>query len=445
MFRDIQKGFNFSLGRLLSRVFFFIVIGFIVLLIGSCKAHADDYVGYTGIYTLTNSNSRENYNVGNIPNSGFWTPTNTGGYQALFNNGGNTSNNNNYYRFNINTVNYSFSLPSNANSYNIDFYLYYQNYTYPNLDNRGTWNPSDTSTYAGGYSSYTPVYYCTCGNNQVFMTLDNPVGDINNGISFHLSGLVPQGSNNCVFTIPVIVNRGSNLHPLDNFIGMQYGVSGVRYIIASQNTETIINNQTTQIINNNNTNTGNILQRITNIPSAVASALEGLFGSLNTHIYNVYVAFRDYILDAIDDLWTNISGAFTTLFGWLSDIFDSIQDILSDDEPTSQYLEEFVDEFIGSNDNIILEFITLPIQFITAILNSNTCSSISLGTLYGSELVLPCLGSKIASILGTSIYTFISTILTALIYWRLCGFLYDVIEKVMTLSLDVNEKFNIDL
>lgn len=449
MFKDIKRGFSFSLGKALYRVGVFFIILTIVMMISSCKAHAllVPNMAPSQIYASVNhpSSYNEYFNVYNA--GSYYTPRDAGNVLVYFN-------------YNYRDMSPTAFLPNHF--YPVDGVDYYFNtgVTDMSLIEVSVWVRSysvhddgsmtvitDTWQVANELSNYPRLLgIATISNNQINRitpTFLNWTSEGNGWLKFNYSFItesfdtIYMGVNPYSTTLYRVYNHGLSINSVEVTSG---GVTN----------DTIIDS-TNSIINNNNNNTQQIVTKIDTTHGILRTISSGItnvisvIANIPSLVFSAFSSILTNILNAFGTLWTNINTAFTNLFDWLSDIFDSIQDILSDDEPTSQYLEDFIDEFIGSHDNIILEFITLPIQFLTAVINSDTCASISLGTLFGTELVLPCLGSKIASILGSSLYTFISVILAAMIYWRMSYFLYDVIEKVITLSLDVNERFNIDL
>lgn len=81
-----------------------------------------------------------------------------------------------------------------------------------------------------------------------------------------------------------------------------------------------------------------------------------------------------------------------------------------DDDNISSAFEDFND-FLDDNSTIT-QLITLPITLYTAILNNvnGTCSPFNLGSLFGEDLILPCI--NISQYLGSSLWTMIDIIIS---------------------------------
>ena len=94
----------------------------------------------------------------------------------------------------------------------------------------------------------------------------------------------------------------------------------------------------------------------------------------------------------------------------INDLDDSIKDD-SIDNP-----DDFFDDFndMLPTNNTISSLIALPITLYTKILNgiSGTCSSINLGSLYGTNLILPCV--NIGQYLGNTLWVLIDTIFSGM-------------------------------
>lgn len=94
----------------------------------------------------------------------------------------------------------------------------------------------------------------------------------------------------------------------------------------------------------------------------------------------------------------------------LDNIDDTLTDSNIDDDSVSSTFEEF-NNFLDDNSTIT-QLITLPITLYTAILNNvgASCQPFSLGSMYGEELVLPCV--NIGDYLGSTVWGMIDLIIS---------------------------------
>lgn len=94
----------------------------------------------------------------------------------------------------------------------------------------------------------------------------------------------------------------------------------------------------------------------------------------------------------------------------LGDLNNNITDDNIDNDNVSNAFSEF-ESFVDDNATIS-SLITLPVTLFTAILNGlqNSCSPFNLGSLYGENLILPCI--DISSYLGNTLWTMIDIIIS---------------------------------
>lgn len=130
-----------------------------------------------------------------------------------------------------------------------------------------------------------------------------------------------------------------------------------------------------------------------------------------------YVRFTDYtglVYDNSSDVIIDQNQTIIDQNNQTNDKLDNIDDTLTDstidnDNVTSNF-EEF-NNFLDDNSTIT-QLITLPITLYTAILNnlSSSCQPFSLGSMYGEELVLPCV--NIGNYLGSTLWGMIDLIIS---------------------------------
>ena len=97
---------------------------------------------------------------------------------------------------------------------------------------------------------------------------------------------------------------------------------------------------------------------------------------------------------------------------------------------------------IGVSDPLSY-LLTLPTQLINKIVSlSDTCTSINLGTLYGTMLTLPCI--NIENIVGTSVWNIIDVIFSVSLLVVIFKNLYDTFSNLITMGAqkEAKEKFS---
>lgn len=94
----------------------------------------------------------------------------------------------------------------------------------------------------------------------------------------------------------------------------------------------------------------------------------------------------------------------------LNDINDSLTDS-SVDSPESDF-DDFNDKL--ASNGVITQLIGLPVTLFSSVLNSvdGTCNSYNLGSLFGTDLILPCI--DISDYLGSNLWTIIDILVSGL-------------------------------
>ena len=105
----------------------------------------------------------------------------------------------------------------------------------------------------------------------------------------------------------------------------------------------------------------------------------------------------------------------------ITDSIDDLKDNLLDDEPVEQsVIDDFLDG-IGLNldDTPISDLLLMPLNLIQAYYDgmSDTCSNFNLGSLFGTELFMPCI--DLESILGSNLWTLIDTIISIFLFYNI--------------------------
>lgn len=156
---------------------------------------------------------------------------------------------------------------------------------------------------------------------------------------------------------------------------------------------------------------------------------------------------HDNKLDALNN---SIQGGFSDLNVTQEDIKDIQQD-------TYNYLSDNSDPTINNTgiNNVISSvevsdplnyLLTLPIsllQKLNAVLSSNTCSRVSFGELYDTELYLPCINFE--NILGSTIWGTIDLIVGVGLLAIILKRFYDSISNILTLGKEKEVRDKLDL
>lgn len=91
---------------------------------------------------------------------------------------------------------------------------------------------------------------------------------------------------------------------------------------------------------------------------------------------------------------------------------DTLTDDTIDDTNTSSTLEDLADDL--PTNSVISDLLLLPVRLFQSILSgiNGSCSSFALGSLYGTNLTMPCI--NIQNYLGSSIWTFIDIVISGM-------------------------------
>lgn len=135
-----------------------------------------------------------------------------------------------------------------------------------------------------------------------------------------------------------------------------------------------------------------------------------------------YIPLDDIILQqdqTRNDLLNDIKNSFSSQNSTLNDIEkntedtkkaiedtnDTLKDDSIDDNNTSSTLEDLSEDL--PTNSVISDLLLLPVRLFQSILNSinGSCSSFNLGSLYGSDLTLPCI--NIENLIGSNLWSVI--------------------------------------
>lgn len=156
------------------------------------------------------------------------------------------------------------------------------------------------------------------------------------------------------------------------------------------------------------------------------------FASLTEHFYTPYITSVPSIpdnsaqLNNIRNLQQNtlnavqsVQGQVTQVQTELNNIDDTLNDDTIDDTNTTGTLEDLSEDL--PTNSVISDLLLLPVRLFQNIVNSinGSCSSFNLGSLYGSNLTLPCI--NIESLIGSTLWSVIDILF--------CGAFILVIRK----------------
>ena len=145
--------------------------------------------------------------------------------------------------------------------------------------------------------------------------------------------------------------------------------------------------------------------------SQISSALSKDFNNLNNSI-------------------NNLSSGINESNNKLNDINSSINNDNVDDPSSS--INSFKDK-IASN-GVITQLIGLPVTLFTKVLNSlnGTCSTYNLGSLFGTDLILPCV--NIQNYLGTALWSIIDVLISGLFVYSISRKFIKVFESMSSMN-----------
>lgn len=157
-----------------------------------------------------------------------------------------------------------------------------------------------------------------------------------------------------------------------------------------------------QMMAQNTQNTQNIIDSVT---SKIQDAISGISGSIYTNSQTeIYIQNQN-------QLQTNQR-------------LDNINTSINDDSTDSTYQNSTLDDLNSqvATNNVISDLLLLPVRMYQKILDSlgsNSCTAYNLGSLYGTDLILPCI--QVQNYIGSALWTTIDLIF--------CGMFILVIRK----------------
>ena len=127
----------------------------------------------------------------------------------------------------------------------------------------------------------------------------------------------------------------------------------------------------------------------------------------------------------------------------LNDNINSIgSDLIDDTAPSDSEISNFLDELPLISFGPVSTLVQIPIrilQDINTISENSSCSSINLGSLYGTNLILPCI--DIDDYIGTSLYTIIDIIFFIFIIYNTFMLIVSFVESWTSLEDSFNSLY----
>lgn len=157
-------------------------------------------------------------------------------------------------------------------------------------------------------------------------------------------------------------------------------------------------------------------------------------GYLNT-IHSAIDLNGTYIVSAIQALQTQQIQAINNNTQAVNGVNDSINDSSTDD-PTNDLNDMNQNEISNS---VISDLLLLPLNMFQRIINSinGTCSTFNLGSLYGSNLTLPCI--DVPSIIGSNLWGVIDILFSGIFVLSIRKKFVDIFENITSLKDRGNE------
>lgn len=125
----------------------------------------------------------------------------------------------------------------------------------------------------------------------------------------------------------------------------------------------------------------------------------------------------------IDNSINNVNGSINDLNGTINN--DNV------DDPSSS-INQFKDKI--ATNGVITQLVGLPVNLFTRVLNSvnGSCSSYNLGSLFGTDLVLPCV--NIETYLGSSLWAIIDVLISGLFVYTIRKKFIKVFENMSSMK-----------
>lgn len=173
---------------------------------------------------------------------------------------------------------------------------------------------------------------------------------------------------------------------------------------------------------------------------STSSQLDDLISSTNANtnaVNNASQSIQNSVGTAAASIVSNIVNAMSHQEEFLHNILVKVTngfDAMTDDsiEENNSQFSEFED-YMASN-GVITNLITMPVTLFTKVLNTidGTCTTYNLGSLYGTDLTLPCV--DISDYLGSTLWGVIDVITSGVLVYAISRHFVKVFNKMSSLE-----------
>lgn len=165
---------------------------------------------------------------------------------------------------------------------------------------------------------------------------------------------------------------------------------------------------------------------------------------LYSSIYGAYYSDIGFDLNNQEALFNDLNQTQQNILNKQNEINNNINDVkngVSDingsinndnvDDPSSS-INSFKDKI--ATNGVITQLIGLPVTLFTKVLNSvnGTCSTYNLGSLFGTDLILPCV--NIQNYLGTTLWSIIDVLISGLFVYSISRKFIKVFESMSSMN-----------
>lgn len=165
-------------------------------------------------------------------------------------------------------------------------------------------------------------------------------------------------------------------------------------------------------------------------------------------IYNAISSGNSGITTAINNQTTSITNEIDANTSAINDVNSSIQSQTNWQQQDFQFDTSWSDslDLFGNDTNYIRQLLLWPFTFSLVIgqsLSGNVCSAYTFGSLYGTQLTLPCINWK--NYVGNTIYTIIDTIMGIVILFGVITYIRKVFEYVFSFGAKAYETVDVEV
>lgn len=175
------------------------------------------------------------------------------------------------------------------------------------------------------------------------------------------------------------------------------------------------------------------LTSVSSIPAGVQiPTYNGEFNTLNTKIDSV-----DQAIQTLNAAQNQMVSEQQNTTNAVNDVNDTLKDDDVDSSNTTDTLSDLSDSL--PTNSVISDLLLLPVRLFQSVLNSvnGSCSTFNLGSLYGSNLTLPCI--DIESLVGSTLWTVIDILFCGAFVLIIRKKFVDIFESLSNLKNGGNQ------